>query len=236
MKNIKLLFLVMLLICFSCKNKKMKKNQIKQIQIEQTEREQTEREQTERELAFYADTSNSDIFILNDNAVKLLQESQQNNYNLQRKETLLKEALTYLNTAIQKDSSFYYAYLNQSAVYRGLGQYDKAIKSLKELLSRKKHPQAIFVLGLIYEKQGKQKLAHQKYKDAYNAYLEYMKSPLSTAGDEVNKDYVLLFLEGKEKVLERINLKLKKDPKNIDLLIDKSIIERFNREEFIRSF
>lgn len=226
MRNMGLLFLAVLLICFSCKNKNTKENQI----------EKAQRESNTKDLSFYTDTSNLDIFVLNDNAVKLLQKSQQNNYDLQRKDTLLKEALTYLNIAIQRDSNFYNAYLNKSAVYRELGQYDKAIKTLEELLSRKNYPEAIFVLGLMYEKQGKQKLANQKYKDAYDAYLEYMKSPLSTARDEMNKDYVLLFLEGKEKVLERINLKLKENPGNTTLLTDKSIIEQFNREEFISSF
>jgi len=226
MKNIGLLFLAVLLVCFSCKNKNTEENQI----------EQAQRESNTKDLSFYTDTSNIDIFVLNDNAVKLLQKSQQSNYDLQRKETLLKEALIYLNLAIKNDSNFYNAYLNKSAVYRGLGQYENAIKALDVLLSRENYPEAIFVLGLIHEKQGNQKLANQKYKEAYEAYLEYMKSPLSTARDEMNKDYVLLFLEGKEKALQRINQKLKEDPGNTSLLTDKSIIEEFNREEFISSF
>jgi len=226
MKNIGLLFLAVLLICISCKNKNTKENQ----------NEQAQRESNTEDLSFYTDTSNLDVFVLNDNAVKLLQKSQQSNYDLQRKDTFLKEALAYLNLAIKKDSNFYNAYLNKSAVYRGLGQYDNAIKALDELLSRKNYPEAIFVLGIIYEKQGEQKLANQKYKEAYAAYQEYMKSPLSTARDEMNKDYVLLFLEGKEKALQRINQKLNEDPGNTTLLTDKSIIEHFNREEFISSF
>lgn len=226
MKNIGLFFLAVVLICFSCKNTNTKESQTEQIQ----------RESNTKDLSFYTDTSNLDIFVLNDKAVKLLQKSQNSNYNLQRKDSLLKEALVYLDLAIKKDSNFYNAYLNKSAVYRGLGQYDNAIKALDELLHRKKYPEAIFVLGLINEKQGNQKLANQKYKEAYDAYLEYVKSPLSTARDEMNKDYVLLFLEGKEKALQRINQKLKEDPGNTSLLTDKSIIEQFNREEFISSF
>ncbi len=226
MKNIGLLFLAVLLVCFSCKNKNTKENQI----------EQAQRESNTKDLSFFTDTSNLNIFVLNDNAVKLLQKSQQSNYDLQRKDTLLKDALIYLNLAIKKDSNFYNAYLNKSAVYRGLGQYENAIKALDVLLSRKNYPEAIFVLGLIHEKQGNQKLANQKYKEAYDAYLEYIKSPLSTARDKMNKDYVLLFLEGKEKVLQRINQKLKEDPGNTTLLTDKNIIEQFNRKEFISSF
>lgn len=226
MKNIGLFFLAVLLICFSCKNTKTKESQAEQVQ----------RESNTKDFSFYTDTSNLDIFVLNDKAIKLLQKSQNSNYDLQRKDSLLKEALVYLDLAIKKNSSFYNAYLNKSAVYRGLGQYDNAIKALDELLHRKKYPEAIFVLGIIYEKQGNQKLANQKYKEAYDAYLEYVKSPLSTARDEMNKDYVLLFLEGKEKALQRINQKLKEDPGNTSLLTDKSIIEQFNREEFISSF
>ena len=118
---------------------------------------------------------------------------------------------------------------------RGLRQYEESIKPLHELLSRKKYPEAIFTLGLLYEKVGKQDLADKKYREAYEAYEEYLKSPLATERDEMNKDYVLLFLEGKEKVLKDINQKLKKEPGNTSLLIDKDIIEQFNRQEFIES-
>lgn len=69
-----------------------------------------------------------------------------------------------------------------------------------------------------------------------NLTMKYLKSPLSTARDEMNKDFVLLFLEGKEKTLQRINQKLKEDPGNTSLLMDKSIIEDFNQKEFISSF
>jgi tetratricopeptide (TPR) repeat protein len=226
MKNISILISITLLVFFSCKNKNTNENQT----------EKAQRETNTKELSFYNDTSNLDILVLNDKAVQLLQKSQQKNYDLERKDTLLKEALRYLNIAIKKDSNFYNAYLNKSAVYRELGQYNKAAESLKELLSRKKYPEAIFVLGIIYEKQGNQKQGNQKYKEAYEAYQEYMKSPLSTARDEMNKDYVLLFLEGKEKALERINQKLKENPESTSLLTDKKIIEQFNREEFINSF
>jgi len=138
-----------------------------------------------------------------------------------------------VNLALEKDSNFYNAYLNKSAVLRGFGQYEESIEPLQELLSRKIFPEAIFTLGLLYEKIGKQDLADKNYREAYIAYGDYLKTPISTERDKMNKDYVLLFLEGKEKVLKDINEKIKNDPNNTSLLIDKKIIEEFNREEFI---
>lgn len=122
MKNISILISITLLVFFSCKNNNTNENQA----------EKAQRESNTKELSFYTDTSNSEIFVLNDKAVQLLQKSQQKNYDLERQDTLLKEALKYLNLAIKKDSNFYKAYLNKSAVYRELGRYNKAAEALKE--------------------------------------------------------------------------------------------------------
>ncbi len=204
-------------------DKHLKKSQVKQIK----------KESNVADLSSNSDTINIDVIALNNKAVKLLQESQQDNYNLKRKDTLLREALTNLNMAIKRDSNYYNAYLNKYAVYCEMRQYKKAITTLEELLTREEYPDAIFFIGLMYEKQGNQKLANQKYKDAYDAYLEQMRTPFSTAKDEMKMYHVLLFLEGKEKVLERINIKLKDNPENTNLLAYKRLVEQFNREEFI---
>jgi hypothetical protein len=59
---------------------------------------------------------------------------------------------------------------------------------------------------------------------------------LATARDEMNRDYVLLFLEGKEEMLDRINKELVRSPGNTSLLADKQNVQQFNREEFFEDF
>jgi hypothetical protein len=63
-----------------------------------------------------------------------------------------------------------------------------------------------------------------------------LKTPRAIAQDLINKQFVMIFIQGKEKVLKQINAELKKNPDNIELLTNKSIIEKFNRQEFISSF
>ncbi len=147
----------------------------------------------------------------------------------------MNEALNYLNLAIALDRNFYDAYLNKSSTLRGLGKYQEAIIPLKELLRRKNYPEGIFMLGLLYEKTGNEDLAKELYKKAVEAYEKRLKTPLATVRDEINKEYVLLFLEGKEKSLQRINQRLEEDPNNRDLKDSKEIIEEFDKEKFINS-
>ncbi len=87
-----------------------------------------------------------------------------------------------------------------------LGKYDASIKTLEELLKVKEdYPEAIFLMGLIYEKTGNMDKAKQKYKSALKAYEDYLKTSMATEQDKTNMDLVLLFIEGKEKALTRIN-------------------------------
>lgn len=227
MRRIIIVQLAILLVVFSCKNKT--NNEVQQ-------ESEKERDSITKELSFYADTNNRDIFVLNDKAVKLLEESQRTYaQELNIKDSLLNEALKYLNLAITLDSNFYDAYLNKSAVLRELGKYQEAIAPLQELLRRKSYPEGIFTLGLLYEKMGNEKLANEQYKKALEAYEKRLKTPLATVRDEINKEYVLLFLEGKEKSLKIINQRIKEAPNNRDLKASKEIIEEFDREEFINS-
>ena len=226
-KSTMLLLLSSFIFTTTCKNKTT---------IENTENNQQIGDDYCDELSYLIDTNNLDILALNNDAVKLLQQSQRNDYDSILKDSLLDEALQYLNLAIKKDSNFHNAYLNKSAVLRELNKYNESIQTLQQLLNRKKFPEAIFNLGLLYEKAGKQDLAYEKYKEALKEYEELLKTPLATKRDELNRDYVFLFLNGKEEILNNINEEIKKDPDNTSLLIDKSLIEEFDRQEFIESF
>lgn len=221
--RIKILLMVFLLLSnFYCSKNDNEK-------IENTNQEIT------NELSFYTKKENSKILILNDNAVKLLQDSEKVKNMPTVRDSLLNVALLYLNKAIMIDSTFYNAFLNKSTVLMKLGEYEKAVECLEKILSYKNIPEAYFIIGLIYEKIGKNEQAKVNYRKALNLYDNYINSPLSTARDKLNREYVLLLLEGKEKLLKRINKQLEKDPDNPTLLFNKSIILEFNRKTFINS-
>jgi len=193
--------------------------------------------QVEAHTKLHTDRKNGDAFVLNDMAVKLMEQSLRYEKDSFDRDSLLNEALSYSNEALEKKADFYYAYLNKANILKELGKYDASIKTLEELLKVKEnYPEAIFLMGLIYEKTGNMDKAKQKYKSALKAYNDYLKTPMATEQDKTNKELVLLFIEGKEKSLTRINEQIKENPENSNLLINKQIIERFNRVEYFKNF
>jgi len=192
-------------------------------------------EEFTKEFSFYTNPANIRFFKLNDSAVRIIQKTKKESNKI-LKDSLLNQALKYLDLALQMDSNFYSLYLNKSTVLWKLGESEKSIKILQDLLRRKKHPEALFTLGLIYEKLGNKNLAEIKFKEAYMAYEEYNESPLATERDILNREYALLFWKGKVCVLKEINNKLKKDPDNPSLLIDKQTIENFDRKSFFNNY
>jgi len=193
--------------------------------------------QAEAYTKLHPDKKNRDVVILNDMAVKLMEQGLRYKKGSHVRDSLLIEALSYSNAVLVKKEDFYYAYLNKANILKGLGKYDAAIKTLEELLKIKEnYPEAIFIMGLIYEKTGNLYKAKQKYKSALKAYKDYLKTPMATEQDKINKDLVLLFIEGKEKSLQRINKQIKENPEDSNLLIDKQIIERFNRAAYFKNF
>ena len=141
-----------------------------------------------------------------------------------------------LTKVIQIDSNFYVAYINKATILRRLGKYKESIEVQQVLLKRKKTPEEIFGLGVTYEKSGNLKLANEKYKEALAEYDKYLKTPRATSQDMINKQFLMIFIQGKDKVLKQINSQLKKNPDNTELLMNKIIIEEFNRREFVSSF
>ena len=193
--------------------------------------------QVEEFTRLHTDRKNRNVFDLNDMSVKLMEQSLHYKKDSYVRDSLLNEALSYSNAAIEKKEDFYYAYLNKANILKSLGEYDAAIKTLEELLKVKEdYPEAIFVMGLIYEKTGNIDKAKQKYSSALKAYDDYLKTPMATEQDKTNKDLVLLFIEGKEKALTRIKEEIKEDPENSNLLINKQIIEQFDRVEYFKDF
>jgi len=220
-----LTLIVLILITLSCRNQNSNNNNNEQKEVIKND-----------ELDFYMDSNNTSIIKLNTNAIKLIQKSNSKFIDKNEKDSLLRVALEMLNQIIKKDSSFYKAYINKSEILRQLNSYDEAANVLEELLKIKEYPEGIFGLGLIYEKLGNINTAEMFYKKAYVAYEARLQTPISTATDELNLQYVILFIDGKEKCLKSINEKLKEDPNNSNLRFSKEIIETFNRKDFIENY
>lgn len=174
---------------------------------------------------------------INEIISQIMRESKKSYIDYLEKDSLLNKALLYCQIAKKKDSLFHYSYLNKANILRYQGDYKKSIEELSSLLSIKEnYPEALFTIGLIYEKIGERDLAIEYYKKALISYNEYLKLPESTAMDEANRKMLLIFIEGKEKALIRIAQEIKENPDDRDILIDKNIIEEFDREAFFKSF
>jgi tetratricopeptide (TPR) repeat protein len=126
-----LLFIFGIVVIISCNTKKDRTNTSNNLP----------NDSIQNELLYYSNKKNKDLIILNDNAVKVL-------HNIDRvtdskmKDSLLNKAMSDLNKVIQKDSNFYFAYMNKAAVLRRLGKYQESIEVLQKLLERKKTPEA----------------------------------------------------------------------------------------------
>ncbi|MFC0878728.1 tetratricopeptide repeat protein [Saccharicrinis sp. FJH2] len=213
-----------LIIISTCKGKE--KNETKDVKILKTN----------KELTFDVDTSISDANKLNTIAVKLLRKSESKFIDKNEKDSTLRLSIFILNKAIKNDSNFYIAYINKAKALRNIGAINESILVLKKLIKRESYAQGLLFLGLIYEKAGDMDMANDYYTKALEAYDIKFKSFEGTTMDEINREYVLLLLEGKEKSLKRINEQLKENPDDQDLIFKKSIIDGFNREEFIANF
>lgn len=76
------------------------------------------------------------------------------------------EAVYLYKEAIIKKADFFEAYLGLSIAYRELGQYDKAHDAIIKVLELKPdYYQVYYNLGLILEKQGREKEAIKAYKE-----------------------------------------------------------------------
>ncbi len=173
---------------------------------------------------------------LNLKAVKLIEKSKIH-YKLKKdRDSVLKEAICMLDYCIKKDSTYIDAYLNKSFALRRLGRYEQSINVLLDITKRDKNPKALFGVGIIYNKQGNSLKAKEYFKEAVVAY-DYLIAKEGSRFDLLDyKEFVLLFLEGKEKRLKNIESLIKKNPNDEDLIDRKMMIDYFDAKKFIDSF
>ena len=166
MKYINMILVILIFINFYCKSEK------KNDAIDQSSKPDS----LSKELSYYTNEENYEVLNLNRKSVELLSKSALI-YNKQIKDSLLNIALMCIDSAIKMDNKFHISYINKANILRSLGEYNQAINCLEEVLKIKEYPEAIFMLGLMNEKIGKQKIANQKYHEAlrkYESYLHYL--------------------------------------------------------------
>lgn len=173
---------------------------------------------------------------LNGKAVKLIEKAKSKLIPFAERDSLLNVAMMLLDECIQKDSSFTYAYLNKAEILRKKGLYLESLEVLLKPNDQKKDPDVLFEIAITYIKLGNK----VKGKEYLNKSAMTYDILIKNEGPRFNlldgKEFVMCFIEGKEKRLVRIKKLIKDDPNNEDLQDRKMIIDHFNAEKYISEF
>lgn len=152
-------------------------------------------------------------------------------------EVQLKKALGILDNAIKLDTSYYVAYQSKATVLCKLKKYDSTIKTLEKVIRLHKNTAEVFsTQGFILEKIGKKKEATAKYQAAFTEYERLIKESPNKVEYQVNKAFLLVFLVNKEAAQKRIEDILKKYPDNKSAKAILSLLNIFDRKQYIDSF
>jgi tetratricopeptide (TPR) repeat protein len=212
---------------FGCGNKSEARNERKiDEQIEPYYKNRVQQQDLELNLCYN----------LNVKAVELIESNNIQYKTKKDKDITLRKAISILDSCIKKDINCIDAYLNKSLALRRLGEYEQSLNVLLNVPELNKQAEALFGIGIIYEKQGnslKAKTYLKKSVVAYN-YLIAKEGPRFDLLD--SKELVLLILEGKDKRLDNIKSLLKKNPNDEDLIDRKRMIDYFDAKKFIETF
>jgi tetratricopeptide (TPR) repeat protein len=144
-------------------------------------------------------------------------------------------AITLLEEAIKIDSNYVYAYLNKASVLIKLNRFNDAILEV-EKAKQIKHDfvEAITFQGFIFERMNNVKKANQRYEEAISIYEERINSQSEgSISDKSNLSFLLLFTEGKDAAMVKIQEFIKANPENELLLNMEQVIISFDRKSFI---
>ncbi len=134
-----------------------------------------------------------------------------------RNETSYHEAIKLLDEAIRIDTTYFMAYSNKAVVLTRLGKYHEAINIYKYLTTNIKpdYPEAFTMLGMLYDKIGKNSLAKEYYKKAIQKYSDRIRKKEDVM-DLVNKAHLNYILD-RQNGLKEIDSLIKVYPKNNEL-------------------
>lgn len=154
-------------------------------------------------------------------------------------ENLYFDALHLLDQSIKTDSTNYLALENMTNVLIKLDKRVEAIKVIDLIIRKNRYnAEAISVKGFILEKMGENSLAKKQFLKAINIYQNRPKKNTGEkVSDECNKVFLFLFLENKDKVIEKLDsLKtvFHKQEKIINSIETAALI--FNKDEFLLDY
>lgn len=200
-----ILYISILIGVVSCKNKDTDTPESHNIMGEEggVKKEISNPEHSNRQAKFSAE-----VIKLNEQATFLINK---------RNETSYQEAIRLLDKAIRLDTTYYMAYLNKSVTLTRLGKYDEAVNIYRHIVTSIKpdYPEALTMLGMLYDKIGEKSTAKEYYKKAVQKYSDRI-SKKEDIMDMVNRAHLNYILD-KEKGLNEIDSLIKVYPKNDEL-------------------
>ena len=155
---------------------------------------------------------------LNNNAVSLMSTDDYNG------------ALLLLDSAIQIDSSYYYAYLNKVNIYCSQKHYHKAIEYSKHAIREKPDlAESVMFLGMLYDKIGEPEKAKRQYQLAIEVFNNRISlSDKNRNSNKINRACALYLLDP-EKGKTEIEKLFKSNPNDVTL----QILKEFGKENLL---
>lgn len=178
----------------------------------------------------YSDT----VISLNDSAVALMQAVYANADSTAR-DSILNQALLYLDKATEIDSLYVTAYQTKIQIFRILNLNQRAIAVIQQLLKINPTPETYFSLGVTYEKIEDTLSAAEYYQKAIVAYDELLKESQDSMPLLINRYFALLFIQNKDETIAQMNKALKYSS-DTTWMRYKALFEEFDRNEFVKHF
>lgn len=196
-------YVVIIIFAISCRNKNSPEYQNVKKEIGEVNKDLSSSKHTEKKISFSAE-----VIQLNEQAILLINE---------RNEASYQEAIKILDKAIRLDPRYHVAYANKADILSILGKYDEAINLYEHIVENIKsdYIEIYSVLGMHYEKTGKDSLAREYYEKAITKYTERIEEKNDII-DMVNKAHLVYILD-KEKGLNEIDSLIEVYPNNDEL-------------------
>lgn len=153
------------------------------------------------------------------------------------KNVLYDSAITYLNQAIEIDSSYLLAYTNKAQALQRKGSLMEALEVLNRVeIIKPDFVDVIVGQGFILEKLGQMESADQKYKQALKAYEKRLAD--DPQNDKVQSDiaFLYIFLEDRNAALDEIRDLILENPESEQLKMMEGLIKDFDRKKFIDEY
>jgi tetratricopeptide (TPR) repeat protein len=148
----------------------------------------------------------------------------------------VRRSISLLDLAISQDSSFITAHKNKVSLLGFLGLNDDAMLELEETRKYNKlDPELVCIQGYMLEKNGFNKEADLKYREADKMYDYLIGVNQNFMDNSIGKAFLQFFIKGKSAALSEYN-RLKRNYNDDKVLLFRSMFYNFDKDEFIRTY